>query len=151
MVIKLTRNFSKFLLVLMGGWAEGQACADPGTRTPIGASRIWSPIGQQNLLTELQLIQHWSYLVQSPSEGRTELEHPPAMANRALAVIHNLMANTIQHILGRQGNCLLWTEFISLKGSYRFGKTFRRAFYLRKENMWKMSENSDLTLKCFLW
>ena len=23
----------------MGGWAEGQACADPGARTPIGASR----------------------------------------------------------------------------------------------------------------
>ena len=27
-----------FLLVLMGGRAEGLACADPGARTPIGAS-----------------------------------------------------------------------------------------------------------------
>ena len=30
----------KFPLVSMGGWAEGLACADPGARTPIGASRI---------------------------------------------------------------------------------------------------------------
>ena len=29
----------KFLLVSMGGPAEGLACADPGARTPIGASR----------------------------------------------------------------------------------------------------------------
>ena len=29
----------KFPLVLMGGQAEGLACADPGARTPIGASR----------------------------------------------------------------------------------------------------------------
>ena len=28
----------KFLLVSMGGRAEGLACADPGERTPIGAS-----------------------------------------------------------------------------------------------------------------
>ena len=28
----------KFPLVSMGGWAEGLACADPGARTPIGAS-----------------------------------------------------------------------------------------------------------------
>ena len=28
----------KFLLGLMGGQAEGLACADPGARTPIGAS-----------------------------------------------------------------------------------------------------------------
>ena len=28
----------KFPLVLMGGQAEGLACADPGARTPIGAS-----------------------------------------------------------------------------------------------------------------
>ena len=28
----------KFPLVLMGGRAEGLVCADPGTRTPIGAS-----------------------------------------------------------------------------------------------------------------
>ena len=30
----------KFPLVLMGGWAEGPACADTGARTPIGASGI---------------------------------------------------------------------------------------------------------------
>ena len=29
----------KFLLVSMGDRAEGLACADPGARTPIGASR----------------------------------------------------------------------------------------------------------------
>ena len=28
----------KFPLVSIGGRAEGQACADPGARTPIGAS-----------------------------------------------------------------------------------------------------------------
>jgi hypothetical protein len=28
----------KISLVLMGGWAEVQVCADPGARTPIGAS-----------------------------------------------------------------------------------------------------------------
>ena len=28
----------QFPLVLMGGRAEGQACADPGPRTPISAS-----------------------------------------------------------------------------------------------------------------
>jgi hypothetical protein len=28
------------LLVLMGGWAEGQACTDPGLRTPIGVNGI---------------------------------------------------------------------------------------------------------------
>ena len=35
----------KFPLVLMGGRAEGLACADPGARTPIGASRIIGPSG----------------------------------------------------------------------------------------------------------
>ena len=30
----------KLSLVSMGGWAEGQASADPGARTPIGASGI---------------------------------------------------------------------------------------------------------------
>ena len=29
----------KFLLMLMGGGAEGLACADPGARTPIGMNR----------------------------------------------------------------------------------------------------------------
>jgi hypothetical protein len=32
----------KFPLVSMGGQAEGFACADPGVRTPIGASRNFS-------------------------------------------------------------------------------------------------------------
>ena len=31
----------KFPLVSMGGRAEGLACADPGARTPIGASGIY--------------------------------------------------------------------------------------------------------------
>ena len=31
----------KFPLVSMGGRAEGPACADPGARTPIGASGIF--------------------------------------------------------------------------------------------------------------
>ena len=33
----------KFPLVLMGGRAEGLACADPGARTPIGASGNFPP------------------------------------------------------------------------------------------------------------
>ena len=32
----------KFPLESIGGRAEGLACADPGARTPIGASRIFS-------------------------------------------------------------------------------------------------------------
>jgi hypothetical protein len=31
----------KFRLLLMGGRAEALACADPGARTPIGASGIF--------------------------------------------------------------------------------------------------------------
>ena len=34
----------KFPLVSMGGRAEGQVCADPGVRTPIGASGIFPSI-----------------------------------------------------------------------------------------------------------
>ena len=34
----------KFTLVSMGGRAEGLACADPGARTPIGASGFFSSI-----------------------------------------------------------------------------------------------------------
>ena len=34
----------KFPLVSMGGRAEGLACADPGARTPIGASGIFNYI-----------------------------------------------------------------------------------------------------------
>ena len=33
---------TKFPLVLMGGRADGLACADPGARTPIGASGNFS-------------------------------------------------------------------------------------------------------------
>ena len=33
--------YSLFPLVLMGGQTEGLACADPGARTPIGASGIF--------------------------------------------------------------------------------------------------------------
>ena len=35
----------KFPLVSMGGRAEGLACADPGERTPIGASGIPLDVG----------------------------------------------------------------------------------------------------------
>ena len=43
----------KFLLVSMGGRAEGLACADPGARTPIGASGnlLKFTIGENNLKT----------------------------------------------------------------------------------------------------
>ena len=37
----------KFPLVLMGGRAEGLACADPGARTPIGASGNFHNIYEQ--------------------------------------------------------------------------------------------------------
>ena len=33
----------KFLLLLMGGRAEGLACADPGARNPIGTSGNFQP------------------------------------------------------------------------------------------------------------
>ena len=33
----------------MGGWAEGLACADPGARTPIGASENFSFINDQTV------------------------------------------------------------------------------------------------------
>ena len=31
-----------FSLVSIGGWVEGQACEDPGARTPMGGSRNYS-------------------------------------------------------------------------------------------------------------
>ena len=39
-ILKVTAEMcaGKFPLMSMGGWAEGLACADPGARTPIGAS-----------------------------------------------------------------------------------------------------------------
>ena len=40
----------KFPLVSMGGRAEGLACADPGARTPIGAS------GNLDLLTRHKFV-----------------------------------------------------------------------------------------------
>jgi urocanate hydratase len=33
-------SIEEYPMVLMGGQAEGQACADPGARTPIGAIGI---------------------------------------------------------------------------------------------------------------
>jgi hypothetical protein len=36
------KHAQKFRIVSMGGQAEGLACADPGTRTPIGASGNFS-------------------------------------------------------------------------------------------------------------
>ena len=35
--------YGKFTLVSMGGRVEGLACADPGARTPIGASGNFHP------------------------------------------------------------------------------------------------------------
>ena len=44
----------KFPLTSRGGWAEGLACADPGARTPIGASGNFSIIlFPENLLVAL--------------------------------------------------------------------------------------------------
>ena len=44
----------KFPLVLMGGRAEGPACADPGARTTVGASRFFfchaCPLGTLDLM-----------------------------------------------------------------------------------------------------
>ena len=39
---------NKIPLVLMGGGAEGQACADLGARTPIGASGICHKVVESN-------------------------------------------------------------------------------------------------------
>ena len=38
----------KFPLVLMGGRAEGLACADPGARTPIGASGLYKAVASKD-------------------------------------------------------------------------------------------------------
>ena len=38
----------KFLLVLIGGRAEGLACADPGARTPIGTSGNYIKLSKEN-------------------------------------------------------------------------------------------------------
>ena len=45
----------KFPLALMGGRAEGLACADPGARTPIGASGNYFLVSlfHQTVLREL--------------------------------------------------------------------------------------------------
>ena len=52
----------KFPLASMGGWAEGLACADPGARTPIGASgnfgistHVFLLIKNENILKNLLL------------------------------------------------------------------------------------------------
>ena len=50
----------KFPLVSMGGRAEGLACADPGARTPIGASGNYIIIKSRNIkyyykLCEIQI------------------------------------------------------------------------------------------------
>ena len=45
----------KFLLVSIGGRAEGLACADPGARTPIGASGNYLVFLNQNCLTPVCL------------------------------------------------------------------------------------------------
>ena len=50
----------KFLLVSMGGRAECLACADPGARTPIGASgNEASMLNYRNLLNILGKFSLW--------------------------------------------------------------------------------------------
>ena len=61
-----------FQLVSMGGRAEGLACADPGARTPIGASGIHNPVIANAfyiriLISFRYLSLHWlkaSYIIQ---------------------------------------------------------------------------------------
>ena len=46
----------KFPLVSMGGRAEGLACADPGARTPIGASGIMNILSLSQMTLQTQLV-----------------------------------------------------------------------------------------------
>ena len=52
----------KFLLVSMGGRAEGLACADPGARTLIGVSELSSlislPPGRSPILSKVSCVHH---------------------------------------------------------------------------------------------
>ena len=57
-----------------GGWAEGQACADPGARTPIGASGNFHDFHDWNYLDDLKTLNDfmtcmtcmpWNYCVKS--------------------------------------------------------------------------------------
>ena len=49
----------QFPLLSIGGWAEGPACADPGARTPIGASgNLWLTC----LLYEILCMEQSSYI-----------------------------------------------------------------------------------------
>ena len=48
----------KFPLVSMGGRAEGLACADPGLRTPSGASGIFLLSFHRTLLT-IPMVSFW--------------------------------------------------------------------------------------------
>ena len=52
----------KFLLVSMGGWAKGIACADPGTRAPIGAAEILF------LLPPMTKIRGYSYSIDTAQQ-----------------------------------------------------------------------------------
>jgi hypothetical protein len=63
----------KFLLVSMGGRAEGLACADPGARTPISASGILI----RNLLLSLR-------------EKKYHLFCSPSVLIKCVAIICNL-------------------------------------------------------------
>jgi hypothetical protein len=45
----------KFLLMLMGGWAEGLTCADPGARTSTGVSGIGVVVYYINLTLFLMM------------------------------------------------------------------------------------------------
>ena len=45
------KHAGNFLLVSMGGQAEGLACEDPGARTPIGASGNFVQLCQKEILS----------------------------------------------------------------------------------------------------
>ena len=55
----------KFPLVLMGGRAEGLACADPGVRTPISASGILTSFFIQKLRVKSKSVSQ-GYLTNFP-------------------------------------------------------------------------------------
>ena len=53
----------KFPLVSMGGRAEGLACADPGVRTPIGASGNYTKVSFLIKISESSIISYLFYIM----------------------------------------------------------------------------------------
>ena len=62
----------KFPLVSMGGRADSLACADPGARTPIGASGNLNCFGLLNGLWQLTGGQRKRLIEDTDTEGRTQ-------------------------------------------------------------------------------